>query len=115
MKTQNNPFQSRKGHFLVYFNRARVGVGGPTSLKFAHVICEWSPSNTSRGGGGPDDIYTSMEALHSYHVDQRRPARKPRVKVLPDFANLDPFKPKPSRTNPNVMFKRPSSMSSLMY
>jgi hypothetical protein len=56
-----------------------------------------------------------MEALHSYHVDQRRPARRPRVKVLPDFANLDPFKPKPSRTNPNVMFKRPSSMSSLMY
>ena len=89
--------------------------GGPKTLKCAHVIYKWSPSNTSRGGGGPDDIYTSMEALHSYHVDQRRPARKPRVKVLPDFANLDPFKPKPSRTNPNVMFKRPSSMSSLMY
>ena len=73
-----------------------------------------SASSASRGGGDRDDIYTSMEALHSYNVDnqQRLPAaRKPRVKVLPDF---DPFQPKPSRTNPNVMFKRPSSMSSLV-
>ena len=73
-----------------------------------------SASSASRGGGDRDDIYTSMEALHSYNVDnqQRLPAaRKPRVKVLPDF---DPFTPKPSRTNPNVMFKRPSSMSSLV-
>ena len=62
--------------------------------------------STSLTSPDASDIYTSMEALNSFGEQKRR------VKVFPDF---DPFKPKPSRTNPNVVFKRPSSMSSLMY
>ena len=58
-----------------------------------------------------DSLYTSMEALNnsSFGAGQNR-RNQNRVKVLPD---LEPTKP--SRTNPNVVFKRPSSMSSLMY
>ena len=67
-----------------------------------------------------DSLYTSMEALnnssfggggiHQHQNNNRR--NQNRVKVLPDL-NEQPTKP--SRTNPNVVFKRPSSMSSLMY
>ena len=60
-----------------------------------------------------DSLYTSMEALNnsSFGAGQNR-RNQNRVKVLPDL-NEQPTKP--SRTNPNVVFKRPSSMSSLMY
>ena len=74
-----------------------------------------------------DSLYTSMEALnnssfgagaHQHNSkqtaggihQQNNRRNQNRVKVLPD---LEPTKP--SRTNPNVVFKRPSSMSSLMY
>ena len=64
-----------------------------------------STSTTSQDS----DLYTSMEALNnSSFGDNRR-----RVKVLPD---IEPrTKPMPSRTNPNVVFKRPNSMTSMMY
>ena len=80
------------------------------------------------GSTTEDSIYTSMEALNNssleLHQQQQRHSQQPshhwqpsnrnRVKVLPDLAlNNEPAKL--SRTNPNVMFKRPSSMSSLMY
>merc|ERR1719350_2216359 len=59
-----------------------------------------------------DSLYTSMEALNnsSFGAGGQNRRNQNRVKVLPD---LEPTKP--SRTNPNVVFKRPSSMSSLMY
>ena len=61
-----------------------------------------------------DDSFTSMEALHS-HINEGQVELNniKRVRVLP--TDIDPFKPKPSKTNPNVMFKRPSSLSSMMY
>merc|ERR1712183_1215300 len=59
-----------------------------------------------------DSLYTSMEALNnsSFGAGGQNRRNQNRVKVLPD---LEPTKP--SRTNPNVVFERPSSMSSLMY
>ena len=63
-----------------------------------------------------DSLYTSMEALNNGsfggHQNNNNRRNQNRVKVLPDL-NEQPTKP--SRTNPNVVFKRPSSMSSLMY
>ena len=69
-----------------------------------------STSTTSQDS----DLYTSMEALNnsSFGDNHRRDNR--RVKVLPD---IEPraARPMPSRTNPNVVFKRPNSMTSMMY
>ena len=74
--------------------------------------------STSTSSPGDSDPYTSMEALNNSSFGDNR---RTRVKVLPDievphhFKAAAAAKPMPSRTNPNVVFKRPNSMSSMMY
>ncbi len=67
-----------------------------------------------RDTSSSDDIYTSMEAINESHINGHNGNNGFNGNIMmpdPDFMRFS----KPSKTNPNVVFKRPSSMSSMMY